>query len=259
MHDPKSLLHDPSLLRLGKKAVRHDDRTLQLAKYLGSALPPPPASLVWSTKTDNKWPMFMNDSLGDCTCASAAHMEQLWSAAGIKSEITVADADVLAMYEGAAGYNPKDPSTDQGAVELDVLKFWQKTGLAGRKIGPYASVSVQSKTITKDGIYLFGGIYTGFALPVSAQSQAVWDVPARGAVGRGAPGSWGGHAVPVIDYDVRGLTCVTWGALKRMTWAFYQTYCDEAYAILSPDFLSAGKSPAGFDAATLAADLAKLH
>ena len=33
---------------------------------------------------------------------------------------------------------------------------------------------------------------------------------------RGQPGSWGGHAVPVVAYDVRGITWVTWGALQPM-------------------------------------------
>jgi hypothetical protein len=30
---------------------------------------------------------------------------------------------------------------------------------------------------------------------------------------------------------------VTWGALQQMTWDFWDTYCDEAYAILSEDFV----------------------
>lgn len=110
----------------------------------------------------------------------------------------------------------------------------------------------------QDGIYLFGGLYTGFALPLSAQRQAVWDVPAGGAKGKGEPGSWGGHATSLVAYDARGLTCVTWGALQRMTWPFFKTYCDEAYAIVSQQFLSATtkRTPAGFDLATLRKDLA---
>jgi hypothetical protein len=62
--------------------------------------------------------------------------------------------------------------------------------------------------------------------------------------------------VPVVAYDAHGLTVVTWGALKRMTWGFWQAYCDEAYALLSPDFLNAsGVAASGFDLAQLNADL----
>jgi hypothetical protein len=126
------------------------------------------------------------------------------------------------------------------------------------RIGAFVEVSLSSQIIVQDGIHLFGGLYTGFALPLSAQSQAVWDVPAGGAKGKGEPGSWGGHATSLVAYDARGVTCVTWGALQRMTWPFFKTYCDEAYAIVSQQFLSATtkRTPAGFDLATLRKDLA---
>ena len=70
------------------------------------------------------------------------------------------------------------------------------------------------------------------------------------------PGSWGGHAVNVVAYDDRTLTVVTWGRLQEMTWAFWERYVDESYAIISPDFLDAGKAPNGFDLAALRRDLA---
>ena len=100
---------------------------------------------------------------------------------------------------------------------------------------------------------LFGGLYIGVSLPASAQNQDVWDV----ATGPDAEaGSWGGHCVNVVGYDADGLTVVTWGATKRMTWAFWLAYVDEAYAILSNDFLTtAGQTPNGFDLAALTNDL----
>ena len=34
----------------------------------------------------------------------------------------------------------------------------------------------------------------------------------------------------------------------RMTWAFWDTYCDEAYVLLSPDWFAANdKAPPDFD------------
>ena len=44
-----------------------------------------------------------------------------------------------------------------------------------------------------------------------------------------------------------------------MTWSFWETYCDEAYAILSTDYLDGSKkAPAGFSMQELQADLADL-
>ena len=73
------------------------------------------------------------------------------------------------------------------------------------------------------------------------------------AAGDGA-GSRGRPCGAVIAYDARGLTCITWGALKRMTWAFWDAYCDEAYACLSRDW-AAARAPSGFDWAAFDADL----
>jgi hypothetical protein len=114
-----------------------------------------------------------------------------------------------------------------------------------------------------DSVYIFGGCYIGLRLPRTAQAQVQehqpWSVPPQGATGDGAPGSWGGHAVPVVAYDVRGLTVVTWGALQVMTWSFWEAYCEEAYAILSSDYLTGKKvTPGGFNLQQLQADLQDL-
>jgi len=89
-------------------------------------------------------------------------------------------------------------------------------------------------------------------LPISAQDQVKnhqpWSVPPGGTTGDGKPGFWGGHTVPVVAYDARGVTVVTWGALQMMTWSFWEAYCEEAYAIISTDYLTGKKTtPQGFD------------
>jgi hypothetical protein len=114
-----------------------------------------------------------------------------------------------------------------------------------------------------DSVFIFEGCYIGVQLPISAQAQVqnhhTWSVPPGGTTGDGAKGSWGGHAIPVVAYDARGVTVVTWGALQRMTWSFWEAYCDEAYAILSKDYLNKKKiSAEGFNLEQLQADLADL-
>ncbi len=65
--------------------------------------------------------------------------------------------------------------------------------------------------------------------------------------------------MPVVTYDSRGVTLVTWGALQMMTWSFWEAYCDESYAILSSDYLTGKKTtPQGFSMQQLQADLADL-
>lgn len=245
---------------LGKLDYRHDARTLSLFKYLDpDDVPKAPASISYATAVKT-WPMFLNDQLGDCTCAAMAHMIQAWTAAAGK-EIDLADADVLAAYTAITGYDPKVPSSDAGAVELDVLKWWQKTGIAGHKIGAYAAVDIGSKELLTDALWLFGGLYIGVQLPLAAQSMgADWHAPSGGLSSPvNQPGGWGGHAVPVVGYDRYGLTAISWGETVRVSWGFWTDYVDEAWAVISTDFLNGkGTTPAGFNVDALNKDLKEL-
>jgi hypothetical protein len=246
-------------VKLGKGPARIDPRTLQLAKYIApTAIAPPPVKEDWAKKVA-QWPMMLNDSLGDCTCACAGHMIEQWTTYTGKTVI-LPDNAVLTAYEDVGGYNPADPNTDNGAVILDVLNYWRKTGIGGRQILAFAALEPKNHMEFKDSVALFGNCYIGVALPVSAQNQSVWAVPPGGPTGQGAPGSWGGHAIPIVAYDTRGLTVVTWGALKRMTWGFLDTYCDEAYAVLSQDWIDqTNLAPNNFDLAALQADLQQIN
>ena len=98
------------------------------------------------------------------------------------------------------------------------------------------------------------GSTSGWSCHCRLRTRTTWDWTGR-CRGDDLPGSWGGHAVDVVRYDAAGLTIVTWGRLKGMTWSFWDRYCDEAYCILSRDFLDGGRAPNGFDLDALRADL----
>ena len=238
--------------KLGRLPVRHDPRTLRLARYIDPAkLPEPPAGLDLAAAVGD-WPMYGNDRLGDCTTAAAGHMVEAWTAAAGGSAIEVSERAVLDAFEHV---KLVDPATgEEGAVELDVLRFWRKRGIGGHRIGAYAAVSLHDEHLVRAAAWLFGGLYIGLAMPLTAQRQHVWSW--TGSLrGPARPGSWGGHAVDVVGYDAGSLTVVTWGRLQTMSWSFWERYCDEAYAIISTDFLAHGRAPNGFDLAALEADL----
>jgi len=239
--------------RMGKLPVRTDTRTLQLARYVDRAkLPAPPATFD-ETGHVSDWPMYANDRLGDCTCAAAGHMIEAWTGAARGTAVEITEKSVVSAFEKVKLVDPV--TGEEGAVELDVLNYWRKHGIGRHKIGAFAKVSVWDHALVQTGAFTFGGVYIGLSLPVTAQSQQVWDWTGS-LTGPAKPGSWGGHAVDVVAYDATGLTVVTWGALKKMTWAFWDRYCDEAYCIVSSDFLQAGKAPNGLDLNALKADLA---
>lgn len=245
---------------LGKRAPRRDARTFKLERYLPQ-LPPLLSAVTWADKV-SAWQPFLNDQIGDCAIAAPAHMEMLWSAYAT-AEIAPTDAQVLSAYEAVSGYVPGDPSTDNGCVELDVLRYWKANGIAGHKIDAYMSIEAANIDHLKAAIMLFGGAYIGLALPATAEAQldanSAWDVVDAALTGDSAPGSWGGHAINLVGYNTLGFVGVTWGALQPMTTRFIQAYMDEAWAVLSPQFFDAkGNAPSGFDVAQLKADLSGL-
>lgn len=236
------------LYRLGKKPAKHDLRTLNLKMYLTEALPPPPPSVDYSQRA--AWHLFANDRLGDCTCASAGNVVGLWTALE-GTEAAISDQQVIDLYNRVNG------GRDQGALCLEVLNTWRAVGLADEAPIAYASIEPGNSDHIKTAVDLFAGVYIGLVLPASAQSQvgSTWEFVADSS--RNQPGSWGGHCVNIVGYDDQGLTCVTWGTVQKMTWNFWQTYCDEAYALFTRDWNTV-PSPTGVDGQQLMSDLAAL-
>jgi hypothetical protein len=250
------ILVDHSQMKLGRKHVKTDSRTLKLGKYLKDGLPAPPHAKDWTNGIEH-WGMMLNHIHGDCTIAAAAHAIQIWSI-NTKREITLADERILHYYEKWDGFDPSNPKTDGGGVELDVLNNWQKTSFDEHKLIAYADPVFSNLEEIRQAIHLFGGVYIGLSLPTTAMKQEIWDVVPHGG-DDAKPGSWGGHAVFVPKYDAHTFTCITWGQLKTMTVAFWKEYVDEAHALLSHDWFKERGAPSGFGLSELKADLDSIH
>lgn len=256
---------DISQLKLGKKPPRRDPRTLSLSKYI-AAMPAPPAECDWLSGISS-WGAMLNTQLGDCTIAAVGHAIQVWT--GVTGNVcTVSDAAILQAYERWAGYKPSDPGSDQGAVVIDILNRWRKEGFGDpgltHTLPAYTAVDPGNREHARQAMLLFGGIYLGVELPVTAQRQigSLWDVVGDPTSDpESQPGSWGGHAIFCPAYDQEGVVCITWGAPQKMTWAFCDAYVSEAYALLAGGtdwVLPGGDTILGFDLATLEQDLSAI-
>jgi len=132
----------------------------------------------------------------------------------------------------------------------------------------FAALELKNDVQVKDAVNLFGACYIGVALPDFAVAegknllQIPWLVPPKGPVGDAAPNPKNGHCIAAVAYDERNVYVVTWGQFKAMSWQFYNAYAEEAYALIGKDWLAkklGGKTPNGFDLATLKQDLAALQ
>jgi hypothetical protein len=261
-------------LKLGKAPATYDRRDLLFARYrTTAALPSHPQYFGHEELIPpNGWSMLGNGpdnsvtegfkGAGDCAFAGGDHETMLWTLEG-GSPATFTGAQTIADYSAVTGYNPKAPlnahglnPTDKGTKLRDALKYRQDTGLVDskgqrHKIGAYVALELGNLDQLLEALYLFGVVGIGLKFPDSAMDQ--FDAHQPWSVVAGPPPTEG-HYVPLVANRTL-LECVSWGRIQQMTPQFFKTYCDEAWAILSPEMLSAGKSPEGFDLAQLQADL----
>jgi hypothetical protein len=240
-----------------------DPRTFQLSRFVQRAAPkPPPAAGTGSTVQD--WPMYANDRIGDCGLASQGHRIIGQETSAHQREARPTDAQVIKAYSDISGYNPRTGANDNGVYLLDVCNYMRRTGLGAEKdktahtIAAFAKVD--NPAFVKYAAWMFGGLYVGAGLPVSAERQIddglVWDV---GSGPEAEPYSWGGHALFMTGYDAQYVGFVTWGQRQKATWDWFHKYADEAYAFISEDYLSSsGKTPRGFDVNLLQTELGRL-
>jgi hypothetical protein len=249
---------------LGKLPAKVDSRTLHFKSYLMGDVRRLPRSVDYTRPVDkkNRWPWLGNKRFPCCTCSAAGHMIEVWTANTGKAQV-LPESAIVRTYRRFIGDTHK-PHKHM----IDVLNYWRKSGIGGDRILAYAQLSPGDVTEAKLAIDLFGACYLGLSLPNFAVIPGTlehllntsWAAPFKAGQPKAAPQRRNGHTVAAVKYDPRNLYVVTWGTLKSMSWKFYQTYCEEAYAVLSKDFIVETRetAPSGFDLAALTRDLRHL-
>lgn len=260
-------------MKLGKLAAKHDANTALLYNFLDHvALPDPAPMCNWATLLPTAPPaplgMMRNDVIGLCTVAGIAHL-LIMQASNNGNTITITDDDVVATYKAitlavngvafdanapldASGENP----TDTGLPCLDVLKWVRANGIGADKHGKgLAYIKVNHLDIREMRIaaQLFGGTYVGVALPETSMAHVgeLWG-DASGPIA-------GGHCIAQYMARPDELGYITWGDRQLATWPWHLSCCDEAYALIAPEWCDGSKpAPSGFDIDKLRAYLAAL-
>ncbi len=230
-------------LCLGKLDPDHDRPALMLAPHLTQLSPPTRRDWLSKVKT---WPMYANDVIGDCVWAAIGHAVQAWTAYATGTPVELPLAALLKGYHDVAGFDPSDPQTDRGTVLQDALEYWAKVGVAGHRIIAFAKVDHRNPVELAAATDVFGALLIGIQFPASAMSQ--FQAGKRWTVARRDGGIQGGHAIHLGAFDPRRYAGTTWGREQAMTHSFLSKYIDEAWAVITREWLDAtGHSPQGVD------------
>ena len=237
---------------LGRLPSAIDPRTLQLSNYLRTDLEiasePVPTGRRWDTKISD-WGVMGNDTYGNCTIVTAAHALLCWRTNELDATQRITDSAVIELSRTMGAIN--------GFSILERLKWWRKRGMWGDRLWAFAAVNPTNIDLIRLTINTFGCADIGLNLPRAWQSANLWDVGGGRAY---EPGSWGGHSVPLVGYDEKFVYAVSWGSIVPMTWKAIPVYCDEAYALIDPNWIAADSiAPSGVDLTALHTDLMALQ
>ena len=229
-----------------------------------AALPPAPDSFDYTVDSSAAQADILgNDTLGDCTAAGAAHIiEAVTSMAG--APVVLTRDQTVGFYSLSTGYNPADPTTDQGGDEVTVCTTWQQKGFDGQgahAISGWAALTDEELAdwaFVKSMAWLFP-MYFGVELATPwTQIQGngyVWDVGAP-------PNPSDGHCIAGLGGSSQGLKVNSWGFLGIITPAAIAQFCGSAaggnlFAILTKEAinLASQKAPSAFDYPALLAFL----
>lgn len=240
--------------KLGRLPRSHDPRIPMLHTLMaGKALEPVVPAADYTKGMPQNLGMMKNDTLGDCTCAAFYHALQVWSFNALGKIDTEPDLDVEKLYEQACGYKPQQGGEGPGGNEQHVLTYILKNGAPcgpngqqRQKIAAFVEIDVKNIDNIKRTIYDCAVCYIGFevpqfVMPPDAEPLAVWDLDPKGN-----NTIIGGHAVILAGYDANGARVVSWGKYYTMTWAFFEKFVDEAYAIADSGWITkTNKTPGG--------------
>ena len=220
-------------------------------------LPTPPPSLdYYSVCMPALSNIDGNGTYGDCVCAWIIHMVcAITAAAG--NPVVLGEADALALYTAVTGFNPSDPSTDQGTDPIAALQYVQQNGIDGKgthKIAGWLTVDASNPVLIRQMLDLFGpALMMWLCLPDSYMHAAAsgpgftWQ--------KDTPDANNGHCIGSVGYVPGKLVIDTWGDMPGYIEddAVASECTDVAggglVIVLTKEILSAAtqKSPTGLD------------
>jgi hypothetical protein len=243
-------------MKFGRLPRKFDPRVPHWSalRYAATPLPQAPASESY-TATIPDIQMLGNDVYGDCACAGAYHLLQLWQWNASRTMPAAGTEQALQLYSEVTGFNinagpPDKNPTDQGTALQDLLAYWLNTGIpladgSRHKILAYFEIDPLNVADLNLATAESAGLYTGWNVPAYVQQQmspgAVWNTGADST-------TVGGHCTVSGGYSVNGdREAESWGSTHyTMTELFWQKQVEEVYVLISPEFMqTSGNTPFG--------------
>jgi hypothetical protein len=184
------------------------------------------------------WQMYLNDKLGDCTCASVAHGLMVF-AAMVGVPVTITDADIERMYEHS-GWKPGNAASDQGWTLEAAAEFVRTIGMSGTPKDPKPDIDAWAGVDTRDtegqqiAMEIFGGLSSGCEVQEANMQQFQEGKPFSFVPGNPIAG---GHAIWKVKSELlKSGVYVTWGTLEPAEEKWEAELVDEHIAFVPKEW-----------------------
>lgn len=225
-------------MRLGKGEYQHDERTARMAAYMVPEIRIPAKHDFDKGRAPIPVRMWGNDQWGDCVIAGEANHILRNERVEQRRTVKLFDEHVVDRYKLMTGSQSPGDAKDEGLVVLRAMRDWRGSGfMVGNRnysICAFGELEPSDEQQLRKAIYLLNGIHMGFWLPQAAQAmtdQGFWDYQGQSG-SEWSPGSWGGHLVYAKKYEPGSISVLTWGREVKVSDAFVEKYCDEAWAVV---------------------------
>ena len=249
--------------KFGRRKMIAPKTCMRFRDYQQLAFPEPPASGDYRPKAASALAqMYGNDQLGDCVIAWMAHAIGVFTGNATGTPVIFDSADIIKEYGAIGGYDPNDPSTDQGCDENTALDYWVSTGFIApeHRISGFVSIDATNPKECAAAVWLFENLMFGVALPdewthpIATGSGFVWDVG-------GDPDPDQNHCFGSASWDEQGVGVETWGMDGKITYAAMAKYAvasagGQLFSVITPEIISRAtmRAPSGFDFNQLTTD-----
>src|SRR5882672_5425867 len=100
--------------RLGKLPARPNAIKHKFGSFFDAEELPVPSLVFGRPDLIKDWGMLANDRISCCVLSGAPHETMLWNAWAGEPIPQFTDENVISDYSAVTGYDPNDPSTDNG-------------------------------------------------------------------------------------------------------------------------------------------------
>lgn len=129
----------------------------------------------------------------------------------------------------------RDRARIGGASPTAVLNYWLRHRIDGYQLAAWGEIgNYRARLAIEQAVIADGAVYAAVTIPAPDMANFAPGSSALWTLASAPKGShvYGLHAAALVGYDAIGPYLVAWGTVVHVTWAWWDTWATDAYAVI---------------------------